>query len=67
MSKINATFDIENKQWNMETVEPNPMHSDLNIIFTSSVEVVKFNNLAFGANVTSNGNLCYLNFFQRTE
>ena len=63
MSKINATFDIENKEWNIETVEPNPMHSDLNIIFTSSVEVVKFNNLAFGASVTSNEQPVLSQFF----
>lgn len=55
MSKINATFDVENKEWTMETTEPNPIHSDLNIIFTSSAEIVKFNNLTFGVSVTSGG------------
>ena len=39
MSKINATFDVENKEWTMETTEPNPIHSDLNIIFTSLLQL----------------------------
>ena len=63
MSKINATFNIDNNAWNIETTEPNPMHTDLNIIFTSTEEIVKFNNLAFGVNVTSNGQPVLSQFF----
>lgn len=63
MSKINATFDINSKEWTIEATDPSPVHTDLNIIFTAEEELIKFNNLSFGFKVTNNDVLVFDKFF----
>jgi hypothetical protein len=66
MSKINATFNINSNDWTIESVEPNPFHTDLNFIFTTDtpdVEFIAFNDLSFGVRVTNNEHLVFDKFF----